>query len=100
MTSVAKILQTMFQNMEPSRIFKPIDVEVEEIVKEIMEDGGIPCAEIPLTQYFIQHEDEDEDFLEASPIEAPISLSEILNISQTSTKKRKTSITEPILDYS
>ena len=36
----------MAQKMGPSKTFTPMDVEVEEIIERILEDGGIPSNKL------------------------------------------------------
>ena len=38
--------KAMTKRIEPLRSYKPIDVEVEEIVDEILEEGGIPTVKL------------------------------------------------------
>ena len=84
--------------MSASKQFKPIEIEVEEIVGTILENDGIPCAECGSKYYYIEQEGNDEDIQAPYAAKATTSLVDILRIPQTYMKKRK--ISEPIVDYS
>ena len=47
----------MVEKMGPSKGFKPMEVEVEEIIEEILEEGGLPRVEVNVTRYFVCHEE-------------------------------------------
>ena len=87
----------MATKMGPSKAFKAIDVEVEEIVEEIMEDGGLPTEEVDAIHYYVEYERSDLQ-RESVAIEALQNYIQFLKVRQETTKRSKVSF-KPILDY-
>ena len=82
----------------PSKPYKSIDIEVEEIVEEIMDEGSIPSAQINVPHCFVEHPRSDDDLLDPiAAIDAP-RYSSFFQVPQKTTKKRKITV-EPIVDY-
>ena len=54
--------EAMSQKMESSRAFKPMEVEVKEIVGAILEEGGLFDANS--IHYYIEHEESEGDLEE------------------------------------
>ena len=57
--------------MRPSRPYKAMHMEVEEIVKEILEGRRIPCDEMNGNQYFVEGKRSEIDDEPSSPVATP-----------------------------
>ena len=53
--------QAMVHKMEPCKTFKSMEIEVEEIVEKILEQGGLSEAKINSTHYYIEYDVNEEE---------------------------------------
>ena len=52
--------QAIATKMGPSKAFNTMDVEIEEIVKEIMEEGGLLSEEVNAINYYLDNKKSDD----------------------------------------
>ena len=45
----------MNEKIGPSKLYKSVRVEVEDIIEKILEEGSIPSVEINVIHYFVEH---------------------------------------------
>ena len=58
----------MIHKIGPSKIFKPMEVKVEEIVEEILEQGGLSKAKINSIHYYVEHDVNEKELEESCAV--------------------------------
>ena len=82
----------------PSKSFKPMEVEIPEIVEEILEKGGLLVTNGSGTHYFVWHEESDLDPQESRASNVVTHFSDHLVLPQMAIKRRKVNC-ELVIDY-
>ena len=70
----------MATRMAPSRAFKPIEVEIQEIQKEIIEEGGLSNVDTNATHYFVEVKGSDGERQRTGLAGGPPHYTEFLHI--------------------
>ena len=88
----------MTKKMGPPYTFKSIDVEVEEYIEVILENGGLFSGENNSIYYYFEHEMSDEGPQVIAVAKHTPQYIHLLQVPLQPTKRRKISI-EPIINH-